>query len=283
MNLRRTLLLLAAFFITLAGYAQKDNHPIGARSVALGNASVTLSDFWSCHNNQAGLAFYNQMAVGIYGENRFLIKELTQGAFGFVMPVKKAGVFAVNYNYYGFKLYNESKVGLAYAMMLGDRISAGVQLDYLRVAQAENYGNANIFTFEFGLRARIIKELVFGVHVYNPIHAKVSKYGTDRVPVILRAGLSYTFSDKAVVAIETEKDINQKAQFRAGVEYHLVKPVYIRLGLGTNPFNNSFGIGLEFGNFQADISASRHQILGFSPQISLMYSFRKWKRMDSQE
>jgi hypothetical protein len=275
MNIRRVFLLTAILFITFSVAAQKDNHPIGARSAALGNASVTLADFWSLHNNQAGLALYNQMAVGIYGENRFLIKELTQGAFGFVLPVKKAGVFAINYNYYGFKLYNESKLGLAYALMLGDRISAGVQLDYIRIAQAENYGNANIFTFEFGLRARIIKELVFGVHIYNPVNVKVSKYGTDRVPVIIKAGLSYSFSDKAVVAVETEKDINQKAQFKVGVEYHLVKPVYLRLGLGTNPFNNSFGIGLEFGNFQADISASRHQVLGFSPQVSMMYTFKK--------
>lgn len=256
-------------------HAQKDNHPIGARSAAMGNAGVTFDDFWSIHNNQAGMAFYNEMAAGIYGENRFLMKELTQGAFGFVLPVKKAGVFGVTYNYFGYQLYNESKVGLAYAMAFGERLSAGVQLDYLRTHIAEDYGNANIFTFEIGLRAIIIKNLVFGVHVFNPIHAKVSKLGTDRVPVIFRAGLSYSFTDKAVVAIETEKNINEKAQFRAGVEYHLAKPVYLRAGIGTSPFTNSFGIGLEFGNFKADISASRHQVLGFSPQISMMYAFRK--------
>lgn len=255
--------------------AQKDNVPIGARSAAMGGASVCLDDFWSLHNNQAGLASYKQMAVGIYGENRFMMKELSQGAFGFVMPVQKAGVFGVNYNYFGYSLYRESKLGLAYAMAFSDKISGGIQLDYINTHQGEDYGNANIFTFELGMRATLIKNLVLGVHVFNPIHAKVSKYGTDRVPVIFKGGLSYSFSDKAIVAVETEKDLNQNARFKAGVEYHVVKPVYLRVGIGTSPYSNSFGIGMVLGNFQADISASRHQILGFSPQISMVYTFKK--------
>jgi len=272
----RLLLLIAILLFSQQTLnAQKDNVPIGARSTAMGGASVCLNDFWSLHNNQAGMAGYNQMAAGIYGENRFMMKELSQGAFGFVMPVKGAGVFGLNYNYFGYSLYRESKVGLAYAMAFGDKISGGIQLDYINTHIGEDYGNANIFTFELGLQAKLIKNLVLGVHVYNPVHVKVSKYGSDRVPVIFKGGLSYSFSDKAIVAIETEKDLNQKARFKAGVEYHVVKPVYLRVGISTNPFSNSFGVGLEFGNFKADISASRHQVLGFSPQISMVYSFKK--------
>ncbi len=270
-------LLLIAFFVLIQQslFAQKDNVPIGARSAAMGGASVCLDDFWSLHNNQAGLANYKTMAAGIYGENRFLMKELSQGAFGFVMPVNKAGVFGLSYNYFGYSLYRESKVGLAYAMAFGKNFSGGVQLDYINTHQGEDYGNANIFTFELSLRATLIKNLVLGVHVFNPIHAKISKYGPDRVPVIFKGGLSYSFSDKAIIAIETEKDLTQKARFKAGVEYHVVKPVYLRVGIGTSPFSNSFGVGLEFGNFKVDISASRHQVLGFSPQISMVYAFKK--------
>jgi hypothetical protein len=272
MKIIRTLILCIALLLGFSeAFAQKDNHPIGARSAALGNASVTLDDFWSVHNNQAAMAFYNHMSAGVYAENRFLMKELTQGAFGFILPVKNAGVFGINYNYFGYNLYNESKVGLAYALAFGKNISGGVQLDYLYTHIAEDYGNHSLVTFEVSMYAKIIKNLVLGVHVYNPISIKLSKVSNERVPTIFRLGLSYSFSDKALIAIETEKDINQKAQFRAGIEYHLVKPVYLRLGIGTNPFSNSFGIGLEFGKFRVDISASRHQILGFSPQLSMDY------------
>lgn len=273
MKLKR-ILLLGSLILTIAGsvLAQKDNVPVGARSAALGNASVTLDDFWSLHNNQAGMAFYNQMAVGVYGENRFLMKELTQGSVGFVLPVKGAGVFGLNYDYYGFSLYNESKVGLAYALAFGKRISGGVQLDYLYTHIAEDYGSHGMVTFELSMRAIIIKNLVLGVQVYNPASLTISKVSSERAPTIFRVGLSYSFSDKALIAIETDKDINQKAQFLAGLEYHLAKPVYVRIGIGTAPFSNSFGVGLQFGKFQCDISACRHQVLGFSPQLSMTYT-----------
>lgn len=276
MKIRLRLFMLSCLlFSTIALQAQKENLPVGARSAALGGTSVCYDDFWSLHNNQAGLATFSSMAVGLYAENRFLMKELMQGGFGFVMPVKKAGVFAVNYNYLGYSMYRESKVGLAYALAFGKHISAGVQLDYLNTHIGEDYGDANTFTFELGLRATLIRNLVLGVHVFNPLHVKVSKFGPDRVPVIIRGGLSYSFTDKALIAVETEKDLNRPARFKAGVEYHVVKPVFLRMGIGTNPFDYSFGLGLEFGNLSADLSANRHQVLGFTPQLSLVYSFKK--------
>lgn len=250
---------------------QKDNRPLGARSSGMGDASVTLTDFWSLHNNQAGLAKYDKISAGLHAGNNFLLPNLNTGAFGIVMPVKGAGVFGLSYNYFGFSLYNESKVGLAYAMPLGEKISAGIQLDYLRTFIGEDYGSSNVFTFETGLQAELIEKLILGIHVYNPIRAKLSKTTDERVPVIIKAGLSYTFSDKALVALETEKDIDQKQRIRTGIEYHLTKPVYIRAGIATNPFTNSFGIGLDFNNFKADISAVHHEVLGFSPQLSMIY------------
>lgn len=255
--------------------AQKDHAPVGGRARAMGGTNVCMADLWSMFNNQAGLADLRQTGAGIYAENRFLMKELSRGAIGFVLPVKNAGVFAINYQYSGYSLYNESMAGLAYALSFNDRISAGIQLDYLFIRQGEDYGNAHLVTFEAGFRALLYKNLVLGVHVFNPVHTRLSKYGPDRVPVILKGGLSYAFSEKALVSVETEKDLNQKACFRMGLEYHLIKPVFLRAGAGTAPFCYGFGLGLETGKFRLDISADRHQTLGFSPQLSLIYAFKK--------
>ncbi|MDD4214616.1 MAG: hypothetical protein PHR81_07365 [Bacteroidales bacterium] len=168
-------------------------------------------------------------------------------------------------------MYNESKIGLAYGMAFGDRISAGVQLDYIYTHIAENYGNKSNITFEAGIRAKIIKNLIIAAHIYNPIMVKISSYDNERIPLIFKIGLSYTFSDKAVLAAEVEKDINYKPIFKTGLEYHIVKPVYIRIGIATNPFIYSFGAGFEFYHFKLDVSASRHPVLGFTPQASLVY------------
>ena len=252
-------------------FGQKDNVCIGARSAAIGNASVTLADFWSVHNNQAGMASYKKIAVGVYYENRFLVKETGLKCLSVIIPVKKAGVFGLNVSNFGYNLYNESKVGLAYAMAFGERFSAGVQLDYIYTHIGENYGNKGLVTFEVGLRTKIIKNLVIAAHVFNPANFRLAAHNRERIPLIYKIGLSYSFTDKAIVATEVEKDMNFKPVFKVGFEYKVVKPVYLRIGFNTNPTLISFGAGFEFHKFKLDISASRHPALGFSPQASFIY------------
>jgi hypothetical protein len=251
-------------------FGQKDNVCIGGRSAAIGNASVTLTDFWTVHNNQAGMAYYKKIAAGVYYENRFLTKEMGLKCLSVTIPVKKAGVFGLNLSNFGYSLYNESKIGLAYAMAFSERISAGVQLDYIYTHIGDNYGNRGLVTFEAGLRAKIIKELVIGIHVFNPANLKLSPHSIERIPLIYKIGLSYSFADKALIAAEVEKDMNFKPVFKTGVEYRIAKPVCLRIGIATNPMLYSFGAGFEFHKFKLDIAASMHPQLGFSPQASLI-------------
>lgn len=268
---RKILIFSFLFIVSCTLWAQKENAPFGSRSGAMGHASVTFTDFWSVQNNQAGLAYYDKIAAGIYYENRFITKELGLKCFSLVVPVNKAGVFGVNVSSLGYRLYNESKIGLAYGMAFGKNISAGVQLDYIYTHIGENYGNKGAVTFEAGIRAVLIKNLVIGAHIFNPIQVKLASYNDERLPLIFKIGLSYTFSDKAVLAVEVEKDNNFKPVFKTGLEYHVAKPVFVRVGIATSPFVYSFGAGFEFYHFKLDISASRHPVLGFTPQASLVY------------
>jgi long-subunit fatty acid transport protein len=269
------LLLIFIFFsIVFSAFAQKENAPIGGRSAAMAGASATADDFWAVHNNQAGMAYYKNIAAGIYYENRFLVKELGLKAFSFVLPTKKSGVIGLNVSNFGYSQYSETKVGLAYAMAFGPKFSAGVQLDYLYTHIGDVYGNKSSVTFEIGLRSEIIKNLTIAAHVFNPIGIKIASYDKEKIPTIFKIGIAYTFPEKAVIAIETEKDLTRKPVFRAGLEYHVAKPIYIRVGISTNPTTNSLGAGFEFYKFKFDISASYHYVLGFSPQASLLYSFK---------
>lgn len=269
--MQKKILLLVLFILPLVAFSQKENVPIGSRSGAMGNASVTFTDFWAVHNNQAAMAYYDKIAAGVFYENRFITKELGLKCFSLIVPVRKAGVFGLNFSSLGYKLYNESKIGLAYGMAFGENISAGVQLDYIYTHIAENYGNKGVVTFEAGIRAKIIKNLYIGAHIFNPIQVKLASYNDERLPLIFKIGLSYNFSDKAVLAAEVEKDNNFKPVFKTGLEYHVAKPVYIRIGIATTPFVYSFGAGFEFYHIKLDISALRHPVLGFTPQASLVY------------
>jgi len=261
-------------FFSISCFATGENWPIGGRAAGMSNAAVTLNDLWAINHNQAGLTGIKTFTGGIYYENRYGLKNLSIKAGAVALPTK-SGVFGVCMTYFGYTLYSESKIGLAFAKSFGTKFSAGVQLDYLNTHIAENYGNASAVAAEIGLLYQVNRSLAIGTHIYNPTRAKIAAYNDERAPTIFNLGLSYKFSGKVILAIESEKDIQFDPVFRVGVEYRPVKTLYFRTGISTNPVLNSFGFGLEYHNFNLDFAASYHQALGFTPQCSLVFHVDK--------
>lgn len=277
-------ILAFVLFCPVLLVASNDNSPIGGRSAAMANSSVTLSDIWSVHNNQAGLGYFDHIAAGFYYENRFMVKELALRAGAFVLPTK-SGVFGLNYNYFGYSKYNEQKIGLAYARAFGKNFSAGLQLDYLSTRIAEDYGSKNTFTFEIGIQTKLTENFILAAHVYNPIGVTIENEFDEKIPTIFKLGVSYFLSDKLLIALETEKDLDYKPLIRGGIEYKIVEQAIVRIGYSTLPsaagsqnFSISslyaFGFGLNLKKLQIDFSSTIHQTLGWSPQISFSYTFK---------
>lgn len=279
-------LFMILVFVLLANIVNgaEFSGPKGARSNGIGNASVTLSDFWSIYNNQAGLARYNNLAVGVYYENRFLVKELSTRGGAFVLPVG-SGVFGLGYDYFGYSQFNQQKIGLAYARAFGSKFSVGIQLDYLSTRIAQDYGNRNAFTFEIGLQSEIFENLFLAAHLFNPLQVKLEDEYNERIPAVFKFGLSYNIADNLFIAIETEKDSEFKPLIRGGLEYVIVEEAIVRIGYSTLPANSgsenfsiaslyTFGFGLQINKFYLDLSSSFHQTLGWSPQVSLIYKFK---------
>jgi hypothetical protein len=264
------LLFLFAFCLLTSAFCQ-DNSPLGSRSSSLGNASVSLSDLWSVQNNQAGLGFIKEMNAGVYYQNQFILKELSTKAFAFAMPTKR-GTFGICVSNFGYSLFRQNKYGLAFGKAFGDKISAGIMMDYIGTAIPE-YGKKGSLVAEAGIQAKPRKDLTIGVHIFNLTRAKLADYNDERIPTIMRLGADYKFSDKVFVALETEKDIDKKAMFKAGLEYKPIKELYLRAGISTNPSLSCFGIGIQLKQFRLDISSTYHSTFGFSPQMGLLYQF----------
>lgn len=275
-------IFLLTFFIQCS-FAAGDNYGLGARSGGMANASVTLSDLWSIHHNQAGLANIESITTGIYYQNRFGLNELGVQGVALALPIQEMskGVIGVSVTYFGYSQYSDSKIGLAYSKMLGKKYSVGLQLDYLQTRIGGDYGNRTAFAGELGIRAKLLSNLNLGVHIYNPTRSKINEFTvqetllTERIPTIMRAGLSYTFSEQVLIAIEVEKDVYYSPIFKMGVEYRPVEQLYLRGGLATDPVYNTFGFGLYFKSFKLDFSGSKHQVLGYTSEISLIYGFAK--------
>ncbi len=270
-------LLLFSFLLSFfqPAFSGNENLPVGARSAAIGNASVCLVDVWATYHNQANLAYFKNITAGVYYENKFLVKEMSLQAATFVLPTKKAGVFGVSYSGFGYSLYRESKYNLSYAMNFGPNFSAGVGMNYLSARLGENYGTKGSFTVELGVRATLLKKLVVGFHAYNLTRAKMANYSNERIPTILRLGLQYNFSEKVFLSGEVEKDIDHKPMFKAGMEYRPAKLFYLRAGISTNPFISCFGVGFSISEkVNIDFASTVHPVLGLSPMASLSYNFK---------
>jgi len=267
-----TITLFILFVIVKISLGSGEWSSIGGRSASMGLSSAAVSDFWSVNNNQAGMAFYDKTAVGFYYENRFLIKEMASqtGAFTFKT---KYGMFGTTVSYSGDANYNTTKAGLAYAMKLGNRFAAGIQLDYIGTAMGDEYGKRSNFTFDAGVLIKLTEELTFGVHTFNPVHVKIAEYNNERIPVTLNAGFGYTFSDKLLLTAEAFKNSEFPMEFRTGAEYKLNKLAYARIGVSTNPARYTFGFGFEMKKLAFDLSSTYHTELGYSPQVSLQFAF----------
>lgn len=253
-------------------FAIAQNYPAGASFTGMGNSTVMLPGYWSVFHNQAGLAFCNQMQIGFHFENAYFIKELSLKSTAFVLPTN-SGVFAGSFNYFGYSLYNETKAGLAYSKTLGKRFAAGIQLDYYRVHIGENYGNKGVATAEIGILAIPVDNFFIGAHAFNPVRSKMADYADERLPTILRFGIGYRISEGLTFTAETEKDLDYKPMYKTGIEYKLLKKIYLRSGISTNPTKFFFGIGFQFHSIQADFAFSQHQTLGYTSHFSVLYRF----------
>lgn len=264
--------LVLCIFLCSNIQADNGNYPAGARSAALSNASVTLYDTWGTFNNQAGLAYLTLPTVSFYFENRFLVKEFSMQAGTFALPTK-TGTIAACYRYFGYSRYYEAKFGLAYSRKFTEHFAVGVQVDYLQTHMAEGYGNYNAVSAEIGLLARPVKNLTVGFHLYNPTKVKQNAPFEESVPTIARLGFSYSFDNKAILLLETEKDLRQDLVYKGGLEVKAMEKLYLRGGFSSGYEQYSFGLGYKFRKLIVDMAFTRHYYLGFTPHISLSYEF----------
>lgn len=248
-----------------------ENYPAGARAVALSNAFVSVSDVWSTFQNQATLSHLESFSAAVFYESRYLIDELSLAAGTVSMPAIQ-GTIGFSFYQLGKGTYKESKLGLAYAKQLSKRLNAALQLDYFLYRFPENEGAKGFPTFEAGVSYQTTKELTLAIHIFNPVNNGFeTNFGKQKLPFIFRMGGHYQFADKSLLSFEIQKNSNDDALLKAGLEFYLVKNLALRFGVSGRPVQVSSGLGYSFGKFTTDIAFRYHGNLGFTPSVSVNY------------
>lgn len=282
---KRYALIFLLLLTSLRTLAQGNGPGIrGARAAALGYASATLTDVWAAGNNAAGLGQLTQPEVGFYAENRFLLPGFNTVALAVALPLGEVvdnhvrhGVVGFEAQRFGNKLYAEQRLGAAYGYR-GGLVSVGARLDVLQVS-IEGLGSRRALAVSLGGQAEIVpKKLVFGACLYNLNQARLARYQDERVPTVLRAGLGYTPTEKVLLTVETEKDVDHDADFRAGLEYKVLNSLLIRAGFAALSEQTTGGVGFHTGQLHLDYAAAWQTALGLSQHLSVRVQLAKPKQ-----
>jgi len=271
---KKYFLLVFCILSAFIGPVSADNYPVGANSSAMSNATVMLPGIWSAYHNQAGLSGIDVPTIGLHFSNEYFVKELSVKGFVFAYPTR-TGTFGLSFTSFGYSKYNQSKIGLAYSKKLAKTLSVGIQLDYFRTKIGDEYGKSGFASAEIGILSEPTKNLLIGAHLIGVWNSKISDSWTESQPKILRIGVGYRFSPKVTGTTEVMKDFDMEAQYKAGLEFEIVTNLILRTGISLKPIQNSFGVGYRFGGIICDIGFSRHEILGYSSQISIIYGFSR--------
>lgn len=270
----------------------------GARSAGLGHiGSVLENDGWAGAANAAALGSLTRPTVGVGAENRYLLPALNTASLIVAVPIgyrapqpvapvagvsaavaapeaPRYGVVGCTAQRFGGKLYSEQRLGLGYGYQLGT-VRVGARVEVLQTS-FEGLGSRRVVAASLGGQADIIpRKLTFGATLYNLNQARLYEYQDERLPTVLRAGLAWRASEKVLLLAETEKDVEQDADFKAGLEYQPVPVLAVRAGLSSLMQQLTGGVGLKAGQFQVDYAAAWHEALGLSQQLSVAYVWAK--------
>jgi hypothetical protein len=274
-------LILLALLLPLFSFSNEPEKQPSARTAALGGSSLAIADSWSIFTNQAGLGWQRNFWAGVYHENRYFVKELGYSALGATIPVKP-GTFGVNLTHFGYSQYNQSQFGVSYGMILSKSIAAGIGINYNTLHFASIYGSTSCITAEGGIIYQPLDKLIIGAHVFNPSHASLGSSGN--LPTSFGIGLVFKPSSNILMTIQGDDNSQSKPIFRTGLEYYPAKSICVRAGMATNPAIFSFGLGWKVKNLIMDVAFSYHEVLGYTPYISLSYTFdSKTKLQDKPE
>jgi len=258
--------------VTCSVRGAPNNYLLGARFSAMANATVMIPDMWSISHNQAGLGWLTRPVVGFHFENKFAVPQYSLSAVAAAVPLKP-GTVGFMFYYFGYSKYHDTRFALSFGRAFSDRFAAGIQLNYIGTYIAEDYGTYSSLVAEGGIIAQPVDNLYIGAHVYNFTASKMTNPEREPIPVIFRIGLGYEINKIIFLSVETQKETDEKAVFRTGVELSALQNFYLRAGYATNPSRPSFGIGYLFKGLRGDLAFTLHPQLGFTPYFSLLYSF----------
>ena len=270
--MRKIFLFSLSLTLLVGVNAQSLRRPVAASYIGLGAYSLHHTDVFSFTSNQAALAQIKAPAFGVYGERRFLLLATNMYSAVVALPTHQ-GNFGFQADYFGYKNFNESQLGLAYARRLGAKLDLGVKFNYYSF-RIPGYQNSSAVNFEIGAIAHLTEKLHAGIHFYNPIGGTLSKTDHEKLGAVYKFGMGYEVSGNFLISAEIVKQEDLPVNIDAGVQYNFAKQFFARIGIASENESPYAGAGISWNNLRIDISVSYHPQLGISPGLMVIVNLK---------
>jgi len=170
---------------------------------------------------------------------------------------------------------SDMAIGLSFSHKINNAMSLGATGKYIK-QEIAGY-SANAYAMDLGLLTSFIKQdIKIGLAIQN-IGTKLKFISQeDKLPVVIRAGLSYDLNN-IILTGDLVKPQDNDLSFLIGCEYNVAKLLSLRAGWKSEDDLSSSGIsaglGLNYNNFSIDYSFEPKDNFGDVHRFSLDYKF----------
>ena len=275
LKIRLPLLVFLVSILLSSGHclAGNDGFSFGPRALGTGQSGLMHTDIWAIHNNVGALGWLKKAGAGVSFENRYALSALNQISFAVAIPNERWGVAAIGASRFGSEIYNQTRAQLGWAKAFGIA-SVGLEAQMYQVG-AQDFASRQFFILNFGGLAQLTPKLHFAGSVSNITQTKASDYQNEKIPTIVRAGLSFIPNKKVKLMSEVQKDLDQKALVKIGLEYEFIEHFWLRTGFTSQTMQVCGGVGAQWRNLVFDFAFARHPQLGWTNAIGINFLFGK--------
>ena len=264
-------LLLILILCGLKLSAQSAHVPLRRAFPAVGSYSTKVQDAFAATVNQAQLGAITQPVIGIYNERRFMIKDLSLLQCAFVFP-RQSGSYGFHVMQAGSRFYNETCVGLGFGRKLNDVLLLGVQFNYLHAKAATGDALSSV-GFEAGTLVRLAENIQTGFHIRKMFVTAAD--GNEKPAVIYSFGFGYDVTENLLLTATVEKQANLSSNLLVAMRYAFLPAFYVVTATFTAVKQAFAGFGFVWERKQLELAAGYHNQLGFTPALTLSFSFGK--------
>lgn len=257
-------------FVILPVYSEDILRVSDIRSVSLGGSGVSQSVLF----NPAVLSLTRQRELSTSYYNYFLMKGISTLSASFQYPnrVLDAGVTMASS---GDKAYRESLLTLSVGKLLNTRWTTGLSISYRFISSQFINETPGRLTAGLGITYKSADNVLLGfsalnlpfLTVNNPAKISITNY------YCLRGGIAWQFINSLLLTTEVENNVESPITVHLGIEYKPFDSFRIRMGIRTEPFLPSAGIGYTYSVFTLDGAVTYHPVLGVSAGAGLKAVF----------